>query len=67
MRSARAHRPGFTREGKRVACVPVPLRARPFDSRTKLGIAVGVAIGAVERPAAPNDPRPVSRIIKLTK
>ncbi len=38
-----------------------------FDARTKLKVAVGVAIGAVERPAAPTDPRPKSRIITLTQ
>jgi len=57
----------FTRAGKRVACVPVPLRARTFDARTRLRVAVGVALGAVEGTAAPDAPRPVSRIIRLTR
>ena len=43
----------FARAGQKVACVPVPLRARTFDARTKLKVAVGVAIGAVEGTGGP--------------
>ncbi len=50
----------FRAAGKRVACIPVPLRAHTFDARTKLRIAVGVALNSVEGP-----PRPVTRPIGL--
>ena len=50
----------FRAAGKRVACIPVPLRAHTFDARTRLRIAVGVALNSVEGP-----PRPVTRPIGL--
>jgi DNA-binding beta-propeller fold protein YncE len=57
----------FRRAGKRVACIPVPFRARTFDARTRLRIAVGVALNAVEGRGGP-PPRtgpPIFRPIKL--
>lgn len=36
----------FTRAGKAVACVLVPGRAKTFDARTRMRIALGVVLGA---------------------
>jgi DNA-binding beta-propeller fold protein YncE len=57
----------FQRAGKRVACIPVPFRARTFDARTRLRIAVGVALNAVEGKGgpAPRTGPPVTRPINL--
>ena len=57
----------FRRAGKRVACIPVPFRARTFDARTRLRIAVGVALNAVEGKGgpAPRTGPPVTRPISL--
>ena len=56
----------FRRAGKRVACIPVPFRAKTFDARTRLRIAVGVALGAVLGTGPPAPPLPpVTRPIKL--
>jgi len=57
----------FRRAGKRVACIPVPFRARTFDARTRLRIAVGVALNAVEGTGgpAPRTGPPIFRPIRL--
>jgi hypothetical protein len=50
----------FVVPGKRVACIPVPFRARTFDARTGLRIAVGVALGSVARKGGPQPKAPPS-------
>jgi hypothetical protein len=55
----------FRAAGRKVACIPVPFRAKTFDARTRLRIAVGVALGSVLRPGAPPPARPVTRPISL--
>ena len=47
----------FRRPGRRIVCIPVPRRARTFDARTQLRVAVGVALGAVDRVGEPRAPR----------
>jgi hypothetical protein len=58
----------FRRPGRRIVCIAVPRRARTFNARTQLRVAVGVALGAVDRAGAPREPRlpPVIRPIRLT-
>jgi hypothetical protein len=58
----------FRRPGKRIVCIPVPRRARTFNARTQLRVAVGVALEAVDRVGEPRAPRlpPVIRPIRLT-
>jgi hypothetical protein len=43
----------FRRPGKQVACIPVPFRAHTFNPRTRLRLAVGVVLGAVEGRGGP--------------
>ncbi len=58
----------FRRPGRKIVCIAVPRRARTFNARTQLRVAVGVALGAVDRAGAPREPRlpPVIRPIRLT-
>jgi hypothetical protein len=58
----------FRRPGRKIVCIAVPRRARTFNARTQLRVAVGVALGAVDRVGAPREPRlpPVIRPIRLT-
>jgi hypothetical protein len=57
----------FRRPGRRIVCIAVPRRARTFDARTQLRVAVGVALGAVDRVGEARQPRlaPVIRPIRL--
>ncbi|WP_217913208.1 hypothetical protein [Miltoncostaea marina] len=57
----------FRRPGRKIVCIAVPRRARTFDARTRLRVAVGVALGAVDRPGEARQPRlaPVIRPIRL--
>jgi hypothetical protein len=54
----------FRRPGRKRVCVPVPFRARTFDVRTRLNIALGYRLGARPRPAQ-RRPAPVIRRIQL--
>jgi hypothetical protein len=58
----------FRRPGRKIVCIAVPRRARTFNARTRLRVAVGVALGAVDRVGQPREPRlpPVIRPIRLT-
>ena len=47
----------FRRPGRRTVCITVPRRARTFDARTQLRVAVGVALGAVDRAGESRQPR----------
>jgi hypothetical protein len=47
----------FRRPGRRIVCIPVPLRARTFNARAQR-VAVGVALGAVDRVGERRQPRP---------
>jgi hypothetical protein len=57
----------FRRPGRKIVCIAVPRRARTFDARTRLRVAVGVALGAVDRAGEARQPRlpPVIRPIRL--
>jgi hypothetical protein len=57
----------FRAPGRKTPCIPVPLRARTFDARTRLRVAVGVALGAVDVVGERRQPRllPVIRPIRL--
>ena len=57
----------FRRPGRKIVCIAVPRRARTFNARTQLRVAVGVALGAVDRTGEPRQPRlaPVIRPIRL--
>lgn len=57
----------FRRPGRRIVCIAVPPRARTFNARTRLRVAVGVALGAVDRVGERRQPRlpPVIRPIDL--
>lgn len=57
----------FRRPGRKTVCIPVPLRARTFNARTRLRVAVGVALGAVDVVGQPRQRRlpPVIRPIDL--
>jgi hypothetical protein len=57
----------FRRPGRKIVCITVPRRARTFNARTQLRVAVGVALGAVDRVGEPRQPRlpPVIRPIRL--
>jgi hypothetical protein len=47
----------FRRAGRKIVCIDVPRRARTFNARTQLRVAVGVALGAVDRAGEPRQPR----------
>jgi hypothetical protein len=47
----------FRKPGRRIVCIAVPRRARTFNARTQLRVAVGVALGAVDRVGEPRAPR----------
>ena len=51
----------------KIVCISVPQPGAPFDARTQLRAAVGVALGAVDRVGEPREPRlaPVIRPIRL--
>lgn len=54
----------FRQPGARKVCIPVPARAKTFNVRTKLGLALGYSKGATpRRNAKPN--RPTIKPIKL--
>jgi hypothetical protein len=57
----------FRKPGRKTPCIPVPLRARTFNARTHLRVAVGVALGAVDVVGERRQPRllPVIRPIRL--
>ena len=46
----------FTRAGAKVTCVRVPFRAKTFDARAPVGIAIAVRKGAAQRPPGPARP-----------
>ena len=54
----------FVVPGRRVVCIPVPLRAHTFNVRTPLSFALGYRLGTSPAPRGPR-PRPVIRRIRL--
>lgn len=54
----------FRTPGARRVCIAVPFRARTFNVRTRLSVALGYALGATPRPSQPRT-RPTIKPIRL--
>ncbi|HMM49260.1 MAG TPA: hypothetical protein PKE32_06565 [Miltoncostaeaceae bacterium] len=54
----------FRQPGAQTMCIKVPARAKTFNMRTKLGLALGYSLGATPRPKA-KPTRPTIKPIKL--